>query len=497
MRQLTTRSRAHLLVAGVVGAGLATQTFRQLWSADVWQHAASISAFEAHPFDPNHPLSVGLVDDPYFLNPWGLIWGLFARLTGLDVFSTLVVSGLVNLLLIGTGLYRLTTRLSPAPLAPALAIVSLLLLWGPTPWRWSGYPSLNSIGFGLPYPSFFALALFLFGVAAAIDITRLPTKAAVIVLLICVTLAVLSHALTGAALILSVSAIVVAPRIDGSTHLKGVGVVAGVVTVAVGLALLWPFGHLWDLVGAPAAFDDINRSVNRNLAGGAISALIAAPLVLKRVGSGGAGPLRAMFFANAAVTAVGFLGGPASAGRFLPFALLAVQLAFADVVARAVEQPDQRAVMGVAAALLLAVGLVGSRGALARLTPSQVLTTALEEDDRLERASRAAARVPQIPVDDPVAIAGDGVDARLLVANGVRVVSPPYPVATLSEPELERRESDSQRFLLASTGDQRAIRQRYGVDVLVVPQDTASALRLGPLIASSPTLWVIDLSGLR
>lgn len=483
-------------MAGVVGVALTTQTLRQLWSSDVWQHAASIGAFEAHPFDPNHPLSVGLVDDPYFLNPWGFVWGLFSRLTGLDVFSTLVVSGLVNMLLIGTGLYRLTTRLSAAPLAPALAIVSLLLLWGPTPWRWSGYPNLNSIGFGLPYPSSFALALFLFGVAAAIDIARGPSKPAIIVMLTCVTLAVLSHALTGAALILSTVAITVAPPAYGSTARKRIVVVAGIVTVSVGLALLWPFGHLWDLAGAPAAFDDINRSVNRNLAGGAICALLVAPLALTRVASIGAWPLRAMFFANATVAAVGFLGGPTSAGRFLPFALLAVQLAFADVLARSLERSDHRAAIGVAAALLLAVGLVGSRGALARLIPSQVLTTTLEEDDRLGRASRAAARVPQIPVDDPVAIAGDGVDARLLVANGVRVVSPPYPVATLSERELARRASDSDRFLSASAGDQRAIRQRYDVDVLVVPHDTPSALQLGALIASSPTMWVIDVSGL-
>ena len=39
-----------------------------------------------------------------------------------------------------------------------LLLVFTLLLWGVTPWRWSGFLSANSFGFGLPYPSAFATA---------------------------------------------------------------------------------------------------------------------------------------------------------------------------------------------------------------------------------------------------------------------------------------------------------------------------------------------------
>jgi hypothetical protein len=481
-------ARAYITVAAVIGTALLVQTLRQLWSGDVWQHAASISAFRAHPLDPNHPLTVDLVDDPYFLSPWAMVWGTFSRVTGFGPFTALVVSGISNMVLIGVGLYRLAGRVSTARWAPTLALVSLLLLWGPHPWRWSGYPSLNSIGFGLPYPSFLAFGLYLIGLTSMLDLARRTSRAQLLVLFCSTTLAVLCHTLTGLALILSVAAVA---AVDRGPRARTMWLAMGAIIAAIAAAAIWPFGHLWDLTGAPAAFDDINRNVNRHLLAGAGCALVAAPWVLWRLEPAVAPRLRAVFGANVLVATIGFLGGPSSAGRLLPFALVPVQIGFAALVANELEAPRRRLLVPVAASLLLLVGLFGARGALPRVVPSQLLPGWLASDDRLESASSRARGVPAIPIDDPVAIAS-GVDGRLLVANGIRLVSPPYPVATLSADELARRAADSSGYLAASASEQRSIAARYEVDVLVVASDIAVGEHLGPVIASSSTMRVID-----
>src|SRR5688572_13713729 len=88
----------------------------------------------------------------------------------------------------------------------------MLVLWGPQPWRWCGYASLNSIGFGLPYPSFLAFGLYLVGLTSAIDLARTRARRDLLVLGGCVTMSVLCHSLTGAALILSAAAVAAVDR---------------------------------------------------------------------------------------------------------------------------------------------------------------------------------------------------------------------------------------------------------------------------------------------
>jgi hypothetical protein len=482
----------YLAVCAVVGLGLAVQTLRQLWSSDVWQHAATVEAFGADPLGPNHPLTVGLASDPYLLNLWGLGWGTVARVTGLSTFTVLQGAALANAVFVAVALYRLVRTLDARAWSPALALASMLLLWGPSTWRWSGYPSLNAIGFGLPYPSYTAFALFLFGITTALRLrhTRARTGPPWGLAIICAG-ATLCHPSTGAALCASVVVVALVSPIDRWSLTRDT-----VLAVAIAglIVLLWPFGHAWELLGAPEAFDAINRPVNENLLRSAGLALVAAPWVLWRLGGEHASAVRAVVVLNLTISAIGFLGGPSVAGRCLPFALVLIQVAFAIAIAEYASDRRHRWAAAAALGVVAAIGTYGARGALPRLIPSQLLPARIADDDRLVRTSTVAADVPDVPIDEPVALAV-GASSRHLVAAGVRVVVPPYPVAALDDGERERRQRDTAAFLSASPADQQEILDRYDIDIVVVASGTADVP--GEPIASSGTMDVYDVRGLR
>ena len=463
---------------------------RQLWSGDVWQHAATLEAFRADPLGPNHPFTVEVASDPYLLNLWGLVWGALARLTGLSTFTVLQAAALANAVLLAVALYRLVRTLDAGRWSPALALASMLLLWGPLTWRWSGYPSLNAIGFGLPYPSYTALALFLFGITAALRLRHTRARAGPPwgLALICAG-AALCHPSTGAALCASVLVISLVSPIDRWSLTRDTALA---VAIACLLVLLWPFGHAWELLSAPDAFDAINRPVNENLLRSAGLALIAAPWVLWRLSGEYASAVRAVVGLNLAISAIGFLGGPSVAGRCLPFALVLIQVAFAIVVAEYASDRRQRWVAAAALGVVAAIGVFGARGALPRLIPSPLVPARIADDERLTSTSTVAADVPDVPIDEPVALAV-GVSDRHLVAAGIRVVVPPYPVAALDDDERERRRRDTDAFLSASPADQQEILDRYGIDIVVVPSGTTGVP--GEPIASSARMDVYDVRG--
>src|SRR4051812_49030647 len=104
--------------------------------------------------------------DPHpFFSPWAVVVGLIARVTGLGPVDTLVLIAPVHLVLLLTGLWAFVRRVSQAPQAPFYALLFTLLLWGPQPWRYSGFVHLGSLGFVLPYPSTFAIAAVLWAIA--------------------------------------------------------------------------------------------------------------------------------------------------------------------------------------------------------------------------------------------------------------------------------------------------------------------------------------------
>lgn len=140
-------------------------TINMMWTdPDFWVWSGAIRELATHPFLPSHPLVAIDAADPY-LGPYTLVLGLVAGVTTVEPVTVLAVAGILNLGLVFTGVWRLASAMSSAQWCPHLTPVFTLVAWGWQPWRWSGYPNLNSLGFGLPYGSTFAYGVGLTALA--------------------------------------------------------------------------------------------------------------------------------------------------------------------------------------------------------------------------------------------------------------------------------------------------------------------------------------------
>ncbi|TXS41637.1 hypothetical protein EAO75_37995, partial [Streptomyces sp. uw30] len=126
---------------------------------DAGQHAAVVERLKADLLHPRHPMAdLPGAGSPYY-SPYALAQGVFARLTGLGGWEVVRLAGVLNLVVLLTGIGRFVRVLTPRPWAPVLALGTMTLLWG-TERAWSsGYLSLMSMTGNLGYPSAFAIGL--------------------------------------------------------------------------------------------------------------------------------------------------------------------------------------------------------------------------------------------------------------------------------------------------------------------------------------------------
>jgi hypothetical protein len=142
----------YLVLATVVTVLCTIQTANGQWSTDMWEHVAVVRGLIDDPFSATHPLK--LLDTPYTVT-----LGVLGRLSGVSAITMLSVAAVANVVLLLVGLRLFVIEATENRRAPFWALVFLLLLWGLSPYRFSGFFDLNSIGFVLPYPSTFATGI--------------------------------------------------------------------------------------------------------------------------------------------------------------------------------------------------------------------------------------------------------------------------------------------------------------------------------------------------
>lgn len=483
-----------LLTAGLASIPLIVQTVQTHWSGDVWLHAASILEFSQNPFDPSHPTIAAGAGHPD-LSPYSMAWGLVDRVSGFGVLTVLVAAGLVNLVGLWCGLWMFTRRVTCARYAPALAVPAVLLMWGIGPWRWSGYPNLNSLGFGLPYPSFAALALALVALALLLDWLRTPRWSLAWAVAGLAAVTMLCHPITGVALGLGAATLVVEHSWRHGAAPRSLGQLVAPGMVAAGAVLAWPFYSFVSLSGQSSAYAEVHAAVIEGILPRALLGLACAPIAVVLARRRGDWRLIALALPPLLLVAVGVAFDVPVLGRLLPFGLLPLQLALAEAVARAVSSPPgPRRTARLAGGLAMAlVGLVGSAAALSRMVPAAVLPEDLQVDERLMTVRDGSSAAGQLE-DDMVLIAPELDTARLALVSGAKLVSPVYVEADVIDAEARHRAVDG--FLDASTERQDRTVQAYDATHLVVSDGVGADLdvdRLGVVESSTDGLVVVRL----
>ncbi|WP_371243930.1 hypothetical protein [Streptomyces pimonensis] len=447
---------AALAGAGLVLVLLALVIVRLPWIGDLGMHAATVQRLRHSPFAPGNPLVDADTPSPYY-SPWMLLLGTVARLSGLSVFVVLRLAAAAGLALLVTGVWRYVRTLSAHRAAPALALLSLLLLWGTTPFRWSGFPGLDSLALTVSYPSTFTLGLaFHFWAWLTGALRReagwsawLGPGALWAVILLC-------HQFSGVVATAGAAATVLAARRPGRAVWPGLG--AGLL-VGTGVLWAWPYYDFFALFGAGSGLEAVHRVLYEQPVARFGLALLGVVALVARGRRERRDPLVVFFALGAAVVAAGWLSGHYSWGRALPAVLIPAQLAAA---LEAVGAGRRRLRAGWTALLAGALLLGGwaQAGTLGYVVPRGVLPAVVEDRYRVPWTGYHWI-TPWVRYGDVVM--AQGRPARQIPAYGPYTVAPGYPDFFL--PDEERRASATGVYFAEGTpaAVRRGIEREYGV----------------------------------
>jgi hypothetical protein len=404
----------------LVAIGLA---IRQPWSADFGMHAATVERLRASFTDPGNPLVDADTPSAYY-SPYTLLLAVVARVTGLSAVTVLWLVGPLAVVLLLVGLRAFVRTLTDRPLAPTLALVFLLLLWGVKHRVWSGFLSLWGLPLVMAFPSTVALGLTLLLWAGLARPVRWPAGLGLGVLAATVALI---HPFTGLTAGLGILAL--RPR---RAWLP--------LGVAAGLVLCWPYWSFAELLSDSGDLDAVHRSLyDRPWLYYGLAA-VALPALWLRWRRDRLDPLVLLFVSALAVVAVGGITGRYALGRCWPAVLLAGQLALAVELAGPLP-PRLARVWRPATVLACLVGLVVQAGNLLYLAPPSALTPGIRGAAHMYVAWPDYSWLNRyVRPGEVVLVPYDYYAVRTLPAYGVRTVAPAWPDPFL--PDEARRWAD-------------------------------------------------------
>ncbi|MBT3155364.1 hypothetical protein HTV45_31725 [Streptomyces sp. CHD11] len=444
------------VVAGLVLVLLALVVVRLPWAGDLGIHAATVQRLRHSLLHPGNPLVDADTPSPYY-SPWMVLLGGVSRVTDLGVFTVLRPAAVAGAALLVTGVLRYVRRLSAHRAAPGLALLSLLLLWGTTPFLWSGFPGLHSLALTMAYPSTFTLGLAFHFWASLHGAARgtagwgvwigLGTLWAVILL---------CHQFSGVVASAGAVATVVAARAG-----RGVWPRMGV-ALAVGVVALWawPYYDFFALFGAAGdGLEPVHRVLYEEPAARYGLVLVGVAALVPRWRRDCRDPLVVLFGLGVLIVGAGWASGHYAWGRALPAVVIPAQLAVALEAVGA----GRRWVRTGWAVLLAGALLVGGwaqAGAVGYVVPRDALPGVVAERYR-EPWSGYHWITRWVGYGDVVM--AEGRAARQIPAYGAYTVAPGYPDFFL--PDEGRRVAVTRTYFAPGTpeGVRRGVEREYGV----------------------------------
>ncbi|MFF4687733.1 hypothetical protein [Streptomyces sp. NPDC001307] len=436
------------------------------WAGDLGMHAATVQRLSHDLSHPGNPLVDADTPSPYY-SPWMLVLGLVAKLTGLSVFVVLRLAALVGLTLLVTGVRRYVRTLSSHAMAPALALLSLLFLWGPLLFNWSGFLGLNSLALTVSYPSVFSLGLTFHFWAW---VTRATREEAAwgrwLWLGVLWALILLCHQFTGVVASLGALATVIAARPPRAVLLR----LSAALALGLLLLWLWPYYDFFSLFSAGADLEAIHKPLYEHLAARFGLVLLGVAALVLRFRRDRWDPLVLFFALGVLVFAAGGLSGHYSWGRALPAALIPAQLAAALEAVSAGRRAMGRAGWACLLGAALLVGAWTQVGTLGYVTGRAALPSAVASKYRTPWVGYHWI-TPWVKYGDVVM--ARTTPARQIPAYGPYTVAPGYPDVFL--PDSARREDAVARYFAAGTSsaDRAGILREYGVKWVVGPKSLA------------------------
>lgn len=424
---------AYVILAGLVVIFAAVATWHGEWVSDSWIHLGAVREMSEHLWSPREPLVGEEVAFPYF-SPWTFVAAVAVRVLSISPEQAVAAYGVLSPLALVLAFHRLVRAISAAAWAPALALAAFVTVWGTQTFFWSGFLSLNTLVVGSAWPSVLATAIWFFLWAAVWASTR-TTPGLVALLLVAPGVLLLVHPFTfisaGVACTLTVLV-----RWEARRWLP-----AGAVTLAsVGLAAMWPWTSLADLLTNPAGFDTIHAAFYEHFFAWLGLLLLSLPALVYRLARDHRDPLSWSVVIGVGIWGVGGLVDVQSLARVLPLATTSATIAMGVVAAEVLERrrsddasssPQRATPWGhlIVGCWVVAVvtGMYTQASSWSRVTPNEVSRRDSADGSHIISPYPDVDTLWALIPEGSVVIAPQTAVARQLPANGLLTVAPQWP----------------------------------------------------------------------
>jgi hypothetical protein len=473
------RSEPYLLLAPVLTFAAALILIRLPWQIDLGVHAATLQRWLRDPTPEVHPL-IGVVTESPYYSPYMGLWTLVGHLLDLPVLRILRLAGLINVMIMIGGLWYAVRGLTIRPWAPVLAVITCGVLWGVQTLSWSGFFSVTTVTFSMPFPSFFATAvgLWLWGIALRCGRACRVSGGQAAAVAVLAAVIILSHQFTAVGIAVLAGCAALSPLLRSSwppserVRYLIMGLLSALAAVA--LCLLWPFYSITELFGGASGFDQLSQRIYRSPLREFCLLLLALPAVIVRARRKGAAD--PVVLAVAVMIVIAVLGGLTERfwlGRLIPAGAIALQIAAAIEMTAALAPRGARPRVGagwrwaavVPTAMAVVLGLWVQLGVFTTLWPGSLPDRPL--DARVALLGRYDWATQQMSYGDTV-LTSDRRALRMVPAYGPYTVASPYPEPMVAEEE-SRRLADTRAFIRRKTKDatRAKILARYDVEWVV------------------------------
>jgi len=458
--------------AVVVLAGLlAIQTWNHAFGSDVYAHLAVFRELALHPFDPSNPY-VASADPAHYFSPYSVGLGLVGWVTGAAPITLLYLGAAVNFVLLAIGLWLFPRSFSTHRWTPHLTLFFTLVAWGIGGFRWSGFLGLNSIGFGLGYPSVFATGVALIALAGLCRYLRTRNPALLILLGIAAAVITLTHLFT--ALWTAIAAVAIVASQPMQVLRRVVIGLLGASAVAAVLVLMWPYWSIFSLASGATARSDAHEVLYGNLWLHAFLFIPGFVAIGYRARRNLRDPLVLMSVAGLTVLVFGYATNSYGLGRVIPLVALSSHVALADLTAGWLMDKETRRSGIAIVAVVGVVGMIGSVQGWTQMIPRGLVPESTVSRDLYRRSVTPYQSIESILATTDVAFASPWMNRVVPSVTG-RVVVPGHLTPLLSDRTEREEASDAFFDNDRSTAERNAIAAQWGATYIVVePEDVPS-----------------------
>ncbi|WP_157898226.1 hypothetical protein [Yoonia vestfoldensis] len=424
--------------------------------SDIWQHAAALQALIDNPDAPGNPFIVSEVGSRHFQPLW-VAWAGLARVGALDVWQVLALAGYGAMALFGIGVYVFARALHPAPWAPLVLLLCLMLGWV-LPIQHTGFHSPFTLYYAAAYPATYMIGCsFLLW---ALVVRSLVQPVFVVALFVLAAFMFTTHQLGAVIGFIGAGSFALCwPHGRVAARMR----VLSALLLAVALSALWPHFNAIAIILRPG-----NASWEGGPAFYAPIYLIAAfvPSILglagmRRPESRALLLMAGVFFC---IYLVG-LGGFQLAGRFLMPLVLVLHIGLAFYILTDIGADRRR---------LLLLGLIAAANVTTLGLVAHIIgiTAPATKPGAVTFYQAAETLTADIADDQPVA--AFLTSAWPVVATGQKVLSVPWPEPLITD--LAARQAVTKALFAAdlAASERVALARRHDVRSLIAPQKRLS-----------------------